>query len=269
MSGKLQAGYAKADDDRIHYVEKGSGIPVLLIHGAFSCGSDFLQTDFGAFLSQRYRVIAPDSLAHGGSDAPDDPTRYGARQRAIHLVAVLEALGLDRAHVVGYSMGGWMASALAASYPERLASLSIGGWDVLNGMYTPAAIWDLPEITYDILSTMVRDDRPEKLAWVGPENEAGLAAAIEGMNDLAGLAEAVAKCPAPVSFWLGREDLYYEAVVGYSSANGFPLFELPGDHISMLEQHGADAARRISDFIEASEHGTRFEASQKRDKYKT
>lgn len=256
MSGNQFAfidGYVMAGDDRIHYVKKGSGSPVLLIHGAFSSGRQFLQTDFGALLSEHYRVIAPDSLAHGFSDAPDDPSRYAARQRAFHLVAVMDSLGLEQAHVVGYSMGGWMASALAAFHPERIASLSIGGWDVVKGMYTPAAIWGLPEITYPILSGMLREERPEKLDWVGPNNEAGLAAAIEGMNDLEGLAEAVANCKAPVSFWLGKEDLYYDAVARYTSANRFPLFTLPGDHISMLEQHGAEAAGQISNFIRASE----------------
>jgi len=247
--GAFADGYADADGDRIHFVENGSGSPVLLLHGAFGSGTTFLQRDFGVCLAARHRVIAPDSLAHGGSDAPNDRTRYGARRRASHLVAVLDALGIDRAHVVGYSMGGWMASALAAFYPERVASLAIGGWDVTKGMYTPAAVWGLPEVTYETLSAMVRQDRPELLEWLRPENEAGLAAAVNGMNDLAGLAEAVVRCVAPITLWLGEADLYYAAGVLFTETNGIPLIALPGDHVSMLEEHGVEAARRISDFI--------------------
>lgn len=248
----ITEGYVDAAGDRIHYVEQGSGSPLLLIHGAFGSGSNFLQTDFATCLAARHRVIAPDSLAHGGSDAPSDPTRYGAYRRALHLAAVLNALGIERAHIVGYSMGGWMASALAAFHPERIASLAIGGWDVLNGMYTPAAIWGLPEITYEVLSGLVRRDRPELLAWVRPENEPGLAAAVEGMNDLGGLAEAVARSKAPVTLWMGEADLYYAASKRFSEVNDISLITLPGDHISLLEHHGVEAARRVSDFIESA-----------------
>lgn len=245
-------GFVYADGDRIHYIEQGSGSPVLLIHGAFSNGSNFLQTDFGAYLAQRYRIIAPDSLAHGNSDAPDDPAHYNARQRALHLIAVLDMLDIQRAHVIGYSMGGWMASALAAFHPERIASLVIGGWDVVRGMYTPAAIWGLSEITYPILSGMVRHDRPEMLEWLQPENEPGLAAAIEGMNDLEGLAESVARCTAPVAIWMGKDDHYYEAGRRFAQSHNLPFITLPGDHISTLYDHGTKAAEQISAFIEES-----------------
>jgi pimeloyl-ACP methyl ester carboxylesterase len=244
-------GYVDASGDRIHYVEQGSGSPLLLIHGAFGSGTRFLrETDFGKTLGEQYRVIAPDSLAHGGSDAPADPSRYGARARASHLVAVLDALGIERAHVVGYSMGGWMASALAAFHPERVASLAIGGWDVVKGMYTPAAAWGLPEITYDVLIALVRRDRPDLVEWVRPDNEPGLAAAVNGMNDLAGLAEAVARCSSPVALWLGEADLYYPASVEFAAAQRITLIALPGDHMSVLEKHGVEAAERVSNFIQ-------------------
>ena len=242
--------YIDAAGDRIHYVEQGSGSPVLLIHGAYRSGTTFLQSGFGTGLAGRHRVIAPDSLAHGESDAPADPTRYCARRRAVHLVAVLDALGIARAHVVGYSMGGWMASALATFHPERVASLAIGGWDVVKGMYTPAAAWGLPKITSQVLNAMVRKDRPDLIAWLKPENEPALSAAIDGMNDLAGLAEGVARCAAPVTLWCGEADLYYSACAQFAAANDISLITLPGDHISMLEQHGAEAAKRVSDFIE-------------------
>jgi pimeloyl-ACP methyl ester carboxylesterase len=243
-------GYVDAAGDRIHYVERGSGSPLLLIHGAYGSGTRFVETDFGTTLGARYRVIAPDSLAHGDSDKPADPSRYGARRRAFHLAAVLDALGIERLPVVGYSMGGWMASALATFHPERVASLVIGGWDVVNGMYTPAAAWGLPKITGEILNALARRDHPELLDWVRPEHEAGLIAAVDGMNDLTGLAEGVSHCPARVALWMGREDLYYDAAVRFAAANSLPLIELPGDHISTLEQHGVEAARRVSDFIE-------------------
>jgi pimeloyl-ACP methyl ester carboxylesterase len=246
----LAEGYIDAGGDRIHYVEQGSGRPLLLLHGAYRSGTSFLQSGFGTMLASRHRVIAPDSLAHGESAAPADPAHYGARRRAFHLAAVLDALGIARAHVVGYSMGGWMASALAAFHSERIASLAIGGWDVVNGMYTPAAAWGLPKITSQVLNAIVRRDRPDLIAWLKPENEPGLAAAIDAMNDLAGLADGVARCAAPVTLWCGEADLYHSACVRFAAANDISLITLPGDHLSMLEGHGVEAAERVSNFIE-------------------
>jgi pimeloyl-ACP methyl ester carboxylesterase len=243
-------GFAAAAGDRIHYAVQGSGPPVLLLHGAFGGGMNFLQTDFGQHLAARFRVIAPDSLGHGRSDSPSDPAGYGARRRAAQLEAVLDTLEIGRVHVVGYSMGGWMASSVATFHPERIASLAIGGWDVAGGMYTPAAAWGLPEITYGILKAMVRRDRPELLADLDPQREAGLAAAIDAMNDLDGLAEGVARCPAPAALWLGRDDLYHDASRRFAKANDLAFISLPGDHISALEAHGVEAARRVGDFIE-------------------
>lgn len=248
-------------DDRIHYVERGHGQPILLIHGAFGSGSQFLATEFGSNLARHGRVIAPDSLAHGLSSAPVDQPRYSARMRAHHLASVLDSLGIERAHIVGYSMGGWMASAFATHFPARLASLTIGGWDVVSGMYTPAAAWGLAEINYDILSGLVRRDRPELLSWLETANEPALAAAINAMNDLAGLAEGVVRCGVPVEIWVGESDLYHPPCKLFAAAHGFPLISLPGDHISTLEQHGALAAQKVIAFIESASSATPGPAS--------
>lgn len=258
----LAGGYVDAAGDRIHYVEQGAGSPVLLVHGAFGSGTNFLQTDFGNGLAERCRVIAPDSLGHGHSGSPSDPEHYGARRRALQLKAVLDMLEIERVHVVGYSMGGWMASALATFHPERIASLAVGGWDVSRGMYTPAAVWGLPEITYDILVAMVRQTRPELLVGLTPGTEAGLAAAINAMNDLTGLADGVARCPAPVTLWLGQEDPYYDASRRFAEANGLSFISLPGDHVSTLDVHGAEAARRVGGFIEQAAASDMAPASQ-------
>ncbi|MEH6663208.1 MAG: alpha/beta fold hydrolase [Brevundimonas sp.] len=252
MSGRQAAageGHAEVAGGRIRYLDRGEGSPVLLVHGAFGSAANFLDNAFSRQLAPGRRLIAPDSLAHGASSAPQDPACYGARARADHLKAVLDRLGIERAHVVGYSMGGWMASALATFHPERVASLAIGGWDVANGMYTPAAAWGLPEITYEILRDMVARERPDLVSWVTPEGEPGLAAAVNAMNDLAGLAEGVARCPAPVALWIGRDDLYHDAGRRFAEANRLSFISLPGDHMSVLDQHGVEAAGRVDAFI--------------------
>lgn len=245
----LEHGYAVCNGDRLHFVQTGEGPPLLLLHGAYGSGEGLLSTPFGAALSRRFRVIAPDSLGHGRSDAPADPAPYQARQRADQTAAVLDAIGIEQVHVCGYSMGGWMASAFAAFHCERLLSLSIGGWDVLDGMYTPARVWGLDRIDYDVLTGLVRQARPELLADLTPEREPGLAAAINGMNDLTGLAESVLNCGVPTAVWMGQDDAYDAAARRFADDRGLTYLSLRGDHSTAIHDHGAEAAEAVSHFI--------------------
>ena len=103
-----------------------------------------------------------------------------------------------------------------------------------------------------MLSALVRRDRPDLLAGVQPAAEAGLAAAVNAMNDLTGLADGVARCGTPATLWVGEADLYHDAARRFAEANGIGFISLPGDHISALEQHGAEAARQVAAFIEAA-----------------
>jgi pimeloyl-ACP methyl ester carboxylesterase len=74
-------------------------------------------------LQERFRVIAYDQRGHGQSDAPDDPKLYSPAQLAGDLVGVLDALAIERAALVGFSLGGGPALALAAAAPERVSRL--------------------------------------------------------------------------------------------------------------------------------------------------
>ncbi len=110
-----------ADGTRIHYQRFGrtDGEPLLMIQG--------LGADSGSWLLQRfpfgggYRCIAPDNRGAGRSDVPPGP--YDLEVMATDLLAVLDAEGIDRAHVLGVSMGGILAQILAVRYPERVRSL--------------------------------------------------------------------------------------------------------------------------------------------------
>jgi pimeloyl-ACP methyl ester carboxylesterase len=110
---------------RIHFQVHGAGAPVLLLHEFGGSGRSWLPylRDF----SKRYALVAVDALGHGRSDRPQEPHAYETRGRVSDFVAVLDALGIDRAHVWGYSMGGRNAWAILAHAPERVASLAVGG----------------------------------------------------------------------------------------------------------------------------------------------
>jgi len=111
----------------LRYAVAGSGQPLVLLHPF----SDALETwwDIGLAgrLARRCRVIAIDARGHGGSDKPREPARHGIEHRVADVLAVLDAAQVDRAHLVGYSMGGWTALGLASLAPTWLRSLVIGG----------------------------------------------------------------------------------------------------------------------------------------------
>jgi pimeloyl-ACP methyl ester carboxylesterase len=124
--------YAVNRGQRITYDVAGRGEAVVLLHGLGQRRTDWGAAGYVDGLAERFQVISIDSLAHGESDAPDDCSLYSRSQRAGDVVAVLDAVGVENAHVVGYSMGGWLASAVLLDAQERLRSVCIAGWDPVH-----------------------------------------------------------------------------------------------------------------------------------------
>src|SRR6266852_2712676 len=119
---------ARNGDVRLAYEVRGEGEAVLFVHGL---GYDRLGWGpLPGLLARDYRVITFDNRGVGESDVPDGP--YSVAQMTADAVAVLDAAGRERAHVVGVSLGGFIAQEIALTYPERvqklvLASTSPGG----------------------------------------------------------------------------------------------------------------------------------------------
>jgi pimeloyl-ACP methyl ester carboxylesterase len=108
-------------DCRIRLMRGGSGEPLIYLHGASgACWLPFLQT-----LTQNYDVIAPEHPGFGESDNPD--WLDNIHDLAFFYLDVIEALNLDRVHLVGNSLGGWIAAELAVRNTQRLASLTLAG----------------------------------------------------------------------------------------------------------------------------------------------
>lgn len=115
---------ARAGDGTVIYYETwGRGEPLLLISG--------LATDLRIWACQRmvfgrrFRCIAIDNRGSGRSGKPDGP--YSLEQMADDALAVLDAEGVHRAHVVGHSMGSYIAQMMAVQNPDRLRSLTLAG----------------------------------------------------------------------------------------------------------------------------------------------
>lgn len=111
----------------VHLAGPADGEPVLLVHGSGPGVSAYAnwRLTIGP-LAERFRVIAPDVVGFGFTDRPDE-VAYGLSTWTAHLVAVLDALGIERAHVVGNSMGGALALDLAVRHPQRVHRLVLMG----------------------------------------------------------------------------------------------------------------------------------------------
>jgi pimeloyl-ACP methyl ester carboxylesterase len=104
---------------KIQYVDAGSGPVVVLLHGLGGNSSNWAFNI--AALSQKYRVIAPDQIGFGRSDKPLINYRVGTY--ADFLDKFLEGLNVERASLVGNSLGGWIAALYALKYPKRVERL--------------------------------------------------------------------------------------------------------------------------------------------------
>jgi len=106
---------------RIHYAEEGRGFPLLLIHGL--AGDHAAWTPQVAAWKERFRVIAPDNRGAGRSSQVDEPVSTGDLAR--DMLALLDRLDVDRAHVIGRSMGGAIAQHMALLAPQRVQTLTM------------------------------------------------------------------------------------------------------------------------------------------------
>jgi pimeloyl-ACP methyl ester carboxylesterase len=122
--------YTKSTDGlRIAYESVGQSEPVLLVHGfASSRAQNWRATGwYEALTGAGRRVIAVDCRGHGESDKPTDPALYDYMLMAGDLLAVLDAEGIGRADVMGYSMGGHLGLIVLMEHPEILRRLVVGG----------------------------------------------------------------------------------------------------------------------------------------------
>jgi pimeloyl-ACP methyl ester carboxylesterase len=116
----------------INYKDTGPGSnasPIVLIHGFSSSldGNWRASSWFDTLTGAGRRVIALDCRGHGGSDKPHDPEAYSEFRMGDDVIAVMDACGIDRADVMGYSMGGGIALDLVLACPQRFKSIILGG----------------------------------------------------------------------------------------------------------------------------------------------
>jgi len=109
------------EGSEIHVEERGAGEPLLLLHGLTGTGADFQHVFDLDALAETHRVILPDARGHGRSSGPTDD--FSFRRCAEDVVALLDALGVERACAVGVSLGAKTLLHVATAHPARLRAM--------------------------------------------------------------------------------------------------------------------------------------------------
>ena len=216
---------------KIRYVTEGTGEPVVLIHGWMADSSMWGRdpsgnTKLNTARSEGFQLIALDCRGHGQSDKPHDQKQYGA-EMAADVVRLLDHLKIEKAHLIGYSMGAFIAGKVAATHPKRVLSVVYGGQaPLVAGMKSSGssevdifakAVDEGRDLGSYIIAVMPAG-RPKpteaqasamaKLMFGGKDVKA-FAAAGRSFKDLEVTPKQLRKCKAPVLFIHGGNESDY------------------------------------------------------------
>jgi len=256
-----------SDGQTMYYTDQGEGEPVVLVHGFAADGHlNWRMSGIVDALKRDFRVITLDARAHGRSAKPHESGQYGM-QMVEDIANLMDHLDLDRAHIGGYSMGGFLSLSFAGRYPERVLSLVQGG----SGWYPPDEYPDLIQTVPASLDSggglepIVRFMEPEDswfrefriafantfLCWMNDEQ--AMARCFEEMATLEGTEEQLRNNRIPAISITGTEDPLREAAENVGERGGnFTVHWIEGaDHLSTLShpRYAREFARVMRDFL--------------------
>jgi pimeloyl-ACP methyl ester carboxylesterase len=236
--------FASHDGVEINYIDEGAGEPVVLVHGFASNlqGNWRAPGIVDALVAEERRVVALDCRGHGRSDKPHDPAAYNGTAMADDVIALMDHLGIERADLAGYSMGGGISASLLVNHPERFRSVILAG--VGAGVINREGLGR--ERSESIARALTADDggRSENETARGfrvfaeqSGNDLEALAAIQRSDRRAFDPVRLHKTQLPVLVLIGEDD----ALVGSAeplaeTIPGARLVKVPGDHLSAVGQ---------------------------------
>ena len=229
--------FVTADDGvRIHYEVEGEGQPLVLLHGFSRNLERWREAGYVDRLKGDYQLVLVDLRGFGQSDKPTTREAYDFRQRVLDVGAVLTDAGIQRAHLLGYSMGAIIGMSAAIYQPQRYASFVLGGASPYAGQLTLAGtpfeeLWTrfshLPGADHD--------------AW---------AACVEETNRFGGAVQALKTTRVPVLLFAGDQDSApFEGARRFSEEHGTPLFAVEGKNHAETFADAETIIPRVTDFL--------------------
>jgi len=263
-----QDEYFESHGIHIHFVQQGTGEPIVLIHGhSGNIEKNWKKWDVFQKLSQNHRVIALDCRGHGKSGKPHGEEHYG-RKMADDVIRLLEHLPLRKAHIVSYSMGGNIVAWLLTRKPELFLTAVLGGaptcWHDHERAEREAAEIEQGMMRSRILRFWPKDkDLPteEEIRriseeWIEGEDRRALADCLRAIKDLAVTPAQMAAITVPVLAIAGTADTHFEEMCSLEKTMRPRLRLVPIEGATHLGTSGAPSRpefiEAISQFIEAN-----------------
>ena len=209
--------FAHNNGVRIFYKVVGDGSPLVLHHGLGGTHEEWSRTGYVEALKDKYRLILMDARGRGKSDKPHAPEKHSMEFMVGDVVAVLDDLGIEKAHFWGYSMGGRVALAAGRYAPDRFSSLIIGG----NGLSEKNSKEEMEELQgyirifeqgVDAVIALIEKGRGREMEkwerdkWLNADLDALIAYCSNYEN--VGMADYLPTLTIPCLLYAGEEDTY-------------------------------------------------------------
>lgn len=228
--------YADNNGVQIHYQVEGEGPALVLQHGFTQSSRRWAFHGYVEALKHNYQLILIDARGHGKSDKPHDRDAYEVSLTAGDVVAVLDALNLDKAHYWGYSMGGWIGFGLAKYALERVQTFILGGMHPYGRTLPPGSQLDGgdPDAFVNAFMGRLGIDQAAMPSEIREELFANdFEALAAAQQDFPSLADVVPTMTLPCLLYAGENDetYYTQARACAKQLTHATFFSLPGlDH---------------------------------------
>ena len=247
--------YANNQGVRIRYEVEGSGSPLVLLSGLTGYLEWWQELGYVDSLKDKYKLILIDLRGHGGSDKPHDPEAYRLKLLAEDVVAVLDDLGISKAHFLGYSMGGRIGFGLAKYAPARFQSFIIGGQEPGEVSQEGTRWWlQLLEKGMDAVTAMFETEismAPEMKTRLLANDAKALSAMLMAPDYRASLEDVLPSITVPCLIFVGEADSDFAGVkecIKYIRSAEFVSF--PGLNHTQVISDSHSVLPQITKFLE-------------------